>query len=109
MYKCITFVGSLADKSCNTLEGGPNVHQQCSFPFVWKGQLHNHCAHSHTPSAFDKHCKRLRKQYPDILKNMRRNEDENEGDDYDTGITLKDENNDVITTCFPDHPGTFGW
>ena len=62
-------LGSLADKSCNTEDGGPNVHHQCTFPFIWKGQKHFHCSHSNTPSWENEKCKRLIERHPNIFEN----------------------------------------
>jgi hypothetical protein len=99
----------LADKSCNTEEGGPNEHRQCTFPFVWKGQLHNHCAHSNTPSFHNEKCRILIDKYPDIFENVVSHHDYEEKDHNKGGIVLQDEAGNVITTCYSPHPGRFGW
>ena len=90
-------LGSLADKSCNTDEGGPKVHHQCTFPFVWKGQKHTHCSHTNTPSGENDKCKDLIEMHPNIFENDK------------SGVILKDENDNIITTCYSSHPGNYGW
>ena len=90
-------LGSLADKSCNTEDGGPNVHHQCTFPFIWKGQKHFHCSHSNTPSWENEKCKRLIERHPNIFENDK------------SGVILKNETDSVITTCYSSHPGNYGW
>ena len=101
--------GSLADKSCNTEAGGPNEHRQCTFPFVWKGQLHNHCSHSNTPSAHNEKCKILKDKFPHIFENAKYSEDGEQKDYNKRGVVVKDINGDVLTTCYSPHPGHFGW
>ena len=114
MYKGLTSIlllqiaGSLADKGCNTVRNGPNQYQRCSFPFIWKGIKHRSCAHSSTPSAVDKDCKALKADNPDVFK-MLGNKKMKYNDDEKVRVILKDERGKIITSCFSDHPGLYGW
>ena len=111
MICSIIFPGSLLDKTCTSDIGGPNEHQQCKFPFVWKGQKHRHCSHSETPSARNEKCKKLFEKYPDIFESTLSNiKGEQQDDDATTsGVILKNEKGDIITTCYSPHPARFGW
>lgn len=82
--------GTLADKTCTTIDKGPAKHRRCKFPFVWMNHTHTTCSSSNPPSYYDENCKLLQNGFEDA--------------------EILDEKGDLITKCYHlTNSGLAGW
>ena len=98
--------GTLADKTCTTIDKGPAKHRRCKFPFIWMNHTHTTCSSANPPSYYDEDCKLLAES---AVQNtgVKRLGYQHKIDLPDTEIV--DESGNLITKCFTLNPGTAGW